>query len=204
MRSRRAAPPLRAARLRDRRMGSLVADANRPGRIASPANSPYSGPSAGTQGYASSSRAVTLETGSAMVLRRSRARGRVVVVTLALASAHEAIARVLVESRGDSGMPVDTSTVPLHGDSRAARFIVVLAVRAEARSHDTERPRDACRRSGQSDRCHECLQFAHNASREHFESRSVLVPARLTSTKEYVVPRRVSRAGNSVTPAAAG
>jgi len=112
-----------------------------------------------------------------MVLRSPRARGSVVVVTLGLASAYKAVARVLVEPRGDSGRFVDTTAVPRHSRLRAARLVEVAAILAEARADDTERPRKACRRSGHCNRSYECLQFPHNASHGHFASLSELVSA---------------------------
>ena len=112
-----------------------------------------------------------------MVLRRPSARSCVVVVALRLASAYKAVARVLVEPRADSGRFVDAGSVPLHSRLRAACLVVVLAIGAEARSGDTERPRKACRRSGHCNRSYQCLQFPHNASHGHFASRSELVSA---------------------------
>src|SRR6266513_4252321 len=91
---------------------------------------------------------------------------------------------------------VDARAVPLHGRLRAASLVVVLAVLSEARHDHTERPRNGCRRCGQSNRSHECLECPHNASlsTQRLGARSV------DRSQAYVVPAGVSHGENLPAP----
>src|SRR5207249_2273057 len=131
-----------------------------------------------------------------MVLRHFRARGGVVVLAAALACPHEAVTSTPVEPGCESGRSVDARAVPLHGRLRAASLVVVLAVLSEARHDHTERPRNGCRRCGQSNRSHECLECPHNASlsTQRLGARSV------DRSRAYVVPAGVSHGENLPAP----